>query len=111
MGVDKLPPTCYYRAMNQEIDPYEDYHGPATPKGFCPLCLSPERKGGMRAGSSIPFECGTSATVTGMRKNDVKDTEDYTDYWVYYRNPWKISIGDKCFRNIVKARDFFEHGT
>ena len=94
-----------------EADPYEDYHGPATPKGFCPLCLSPERKGGMRAGNHIPYECDTTAVASGMRKNDVEDTEDYTDYWVYHRNAYQISIGDKCFRNVVKARDFFERGT
>jgi len=78
-----------------EIDPYEEYHGPATPRGFCPLCLSPERKGGMRAGSNIPFECNTVAQVTGGR----------ADGMVYYRNTWSnITLGDQCFRNIVEKR-------
>ena len=79
-----------------EIDPYEDYHGPSTPKGFCPLCLSPERKGGQRVGMYITFECETSAEPTGW--NSVEGT-------VRYRNAYKISIGDPCFRNVVRMRD------
>lgn len=91
-----------------EIDPYEEYQGPRTPKGFCPLCLSPERKGGMRASNHIPYECGTTAVASGMRLNKDPETMELVDYWTYHRNAYQIGIGDQCFRNVVEKRN--KHG-
>jgi len=80
--------------------PDENYFGPPTPRGLCPLCLAPETNGGMRAGSYIPFECGTSAKPTG---NDTSGN-------VYYRDIHNFSLGKECRRNIIVFREYFYEG-
>ena len=80
-------------------DPYSRLHGPATPNGFCPLCLTPKsKKQGQTVGTYVVYECGTSAQATAHHK----------DGRGYHRKPGQhINIGDDCFRNVVYAREFF----